>query len=108
MFDIDCFGTRRAQYVIDAIADCNISRFYNHSCDPNMAAYLLYVDTVDPLRHEIAFFTTREVDEGEELTFDYGAFRKVPRQRIEPVLECLCGSAKCKNWVPLFTETVHV
>ncbi|OAJ37743.1 hypothetical protein BDEG_21733 [Batrachochytrium dendrobatidis JEL423] len=57
--------------IIDAYKCGNVSRFFNHSCVPNMASYCVQVDSVDPDVHHIAFFTVRPIAAGEELTFDY-------------------------------------
>lgn len=61
-------------YSLDAGHFGNFSRFFNHSCDPNMQIYHVYTDSVfDVARPWLAFFTQREVAEGEELTFSYSA-----------------------------------
>ncbi|KAH6575301.1 hypothetical protein BASA60_005105 [Batrachochytrium salamandrivorans] len=57
--------------IIDAYKCGNVSRFFNHSCCPNMASYCIQVDSTDPDLHHIAFFTLRDIEPGEELTFDY-------------------------------------
>ncbi|PWN19283.1 SET domain-containing protein, partial [Microstroma glucosiphilum] len=57
---------------IDAGPWGNVSRFLNHSCDPNCGTYYVWTDEVfDVRRPVICFFTRRDVAEGEELTFEY-------------------------------------
>lgn len=76
--------------VIDAAVDGNEARFINHSCDPNCDA------VVEDGR--IWIETTRDVEPGEELAYDY-AFELEERhtpaaKRLYP---CNCGSAKCRG-----------
>lgn len=66
---------------IDAGLFGNFSRFFNHSCDPNMSIYHVYTDPVfDISRAWQAFFTRRDVKEGEELTFSYSSIPDDPDQ----------------------------
>lgn len=61
------FMSLRADAVIDATMRGNISRFINHSCDPNAETQKWTVN--GELR--IGFFSTRTILAGEEITFDY-------------------------------------
>ncbi|KAI8900475.1 hypothetical protein BC833DRAFT_635728 [Globomyces pollinis-pini] len=108
MFDLDFFGYESSKYVIDAYDHGNISRLYNHSCEPNMATYSVFVDTHDPSRHELAFFTTRAIEPNEELTFDYRGFRSKSQKKDvgagkdRPGFQCYCGTKSCQGIIPLF------
>ncbi|VDO81682.1 unnamed protein product, partial [Onchocerca flexuosa] len=51
-------------YTIDAKKKGNIGRFFNHSCEPNIRAQLVYVDTHDFRLPWIAFFTTTKISAG--------------------------------------------
>lgn len=51
-------------YTIDAKKKGNIGRFFNHSCQPNIRAQLVYVDTHDFRLPWIAFFTTTKISAG--------------------------------------------
>jgi [histone H3]-lysine36 N-trimethyltransferase len=53
--------------VIDATRKGNISRYINHSCNPNAETQKWFVDGFT----RVGFFTTREVQPGEEISFDY-------------------------------------
>ncbi|XP_008486199.2 probable histone-lysine N-methyltransferase CG1716 [Diaphorina citri] len=57
----------RPDAIIDATMKGNISRFINHSCDPNSETQKWTVD--GELR--IGFFSRKNIKQGEELTFDY-------------------------------------
>lgn len=113
LFDLDFFGSEflmagkeNSKYVIDASRYGNISRLYNHSCEPNMATYTVFKDTHDPSRHELAFFCTKATEAGEELTFDYAGWMSSERgKNITPKDHrdvCLCGTPSCRGYVPLF------
>lgn len=40
-------------------------------CDPNLQVYNVFIDNLDERLPRIAFFATRGIKAGEELTFDY-------------------------------------
>lgn len=61
------FMALRSDCVIDATIKGNISRFINHSCDPNAETQKWTVN--GELR--IGFFSTRTIQPDEEITFDY-------------------------------------
>lgn len=61
------FMALRSDCVIDATARGNISRFINHSCDPNAETQKWTVN--GELR--IGFFSTQNIAPGQEITFDY-------------------------------------
>lgn len=78
--------------VIDAAVDGNEARFLNHSCDPNCDA------VIDDDR--IWIETIRDVEPGEELTYDYAY---VLEERHTPAAKrrfpCHCGTANCRGTI---------
>jgi len=66
-------------------------RFLNHSCEPNCAVYWSENDREAGRPPEVWIETLRAVNEGEELTIDYGW--------SSANIECLCGSPKCRGWI---------
>lgn len=76
--------------VIDAAVGGNISRWINHSCDPNCETY----EEDD----RIFVHALRGLRPGEELFYDY---KIVPAERrtkkVEKDYACLCGTAKCRG-----------
>lgn len=76
--------------VIDAGRGGNMSRWINHSCDPNCDA------VVDDGRVWIQ--SIRDIAPGEELTYDYNF---VLDERHTPSLKkrykCICGTEKCRG-----------
>ncbi|XP_035781807.1 histone-lysine N-methyltransferase Su(var)3-9-like isoform X1 [Anopheles albimanus] len=70
LFDLDFNGADNL-YTLDAAYYGNISRFYNHSCDPNCGIWSVWIDCLDPNLPRLAFFALRRIEAGEELTFNY-------------------------------------
>ena len=58
-------------YVMDAHYKGNVSRFYNHSCSPNVFVQNVFVETWDVRFPWVAFFTTSSIKAGTELVWDY-------------------------------------
>ncbi|CAG9853837.1 unnamed protein product [Phyllotreta striolata] len=84
------FMALRADAVIDATMKGNISRFINHSCDPNAETQKWTVN--GELR--IGFFSTRTILAGEEITFDY-RFQRYGKE----AQKCYCGASICRGWL---------
>lgn len=84
------FMTLRADEIIDATFKGNLSRFINHSCDPNCETQKWTVNGL--LR--IGFFTLKHITAGEELTFDYKL------QRYGKVAQvCYCEGLNCRGFI---------
>lgn len=69
--DIDCEYGEESAFTVDARRYGNATRFINHSCDPNLRVLAVVIDCQDTRLHGIAFFTARDIQPGEQLTFDY-------------------------------------
>lgn len=76
--------------VIDPTYKGNLARFINHSCDPNCETQKWHV-----LGEVcVGIFTLKDVNEGEELTFNYGFdIMKTTFQK------CLCKTKNCKGYL---------
>jgi hypothetical protein len=85
---------------IDAQKYGTISRFINHSCDPNMSAYIVRIGCVDDRLLRIAFFTTKPIKKGDELTIDYNWPQA--KEFKEGVLKCSCGARNCRGLFQLY------
>lgn len=103
LFDLD-FNDGECLYTLDAKTFGNISHFINHSCNPNLDVYAVWVDTLDPNIPRIAFFANRRIMLGEELTFDYqmtvsevGGSSLSPRKKER--IKCHCGSSNCRKYL---------
>ncbi len=76
--------------VIDAGVGGNEARFINHSCDPNCESVIeggrVYIDAL------------RDINPGEELTYDYKLTRDGPyRRELAERYACHCGSPDCRG-----------
>ncbi|XP_041712339.1 histone-lysine N-methyltransferase SUV39H1 isoform X1 [Coregonus clupeaformis] len=68
LFDLDYVED---EYTVDAARYGNVSHFVNHSCNPNLQVYNVFIDNLDERLPRLAFFSNRGIRAGEELTFDY-------------------------------------
>ena len=76
--------------VIDAGVGGNDARFFNHSCDPNCQSRIV--------RGRVYLETIRDIEPGEELTYDYeipreGETDETARQKYP----CFCGAKNCRG-----------
>ncbi|XP_054001737.1 histone-lysine N-methyltransferase SUV39H2 [Hylaeus anthracinus] len=72
LFDLDYNETEeQCPYTVDAAMYGNVSHFINHSCDPNLAVYAIWINCLDPNLPKLALFATRDIKRNEEITFDY-------------------------------------
>ncbi|XP_014379390.1 histone-lysine N-methyltransferase SUV39H1 isoform X2 [Alligator sinensis] len=115
LFDLDYVED---VYTVDAAYYGNISHFVNHSCDPNLQVYNVFIDNLDERLPRIALFATRPIRAGEELTFDYnmhvdpvdaestrmdsnlglaGGLAGSPKKRLR--IECKCGAPACRKYL---------
>ncbi|KAL8855744.1 MAG: hypothetical protein Q9178_007615 [Gyalolechia marmorata] len=78
--------------VIDATKRGGIARFINHSCTPNCTAKIITVDR----SKRIVIYALRDIDQDEELTYDYKFEREWGSDDRIP---CLCGSSGCKGFL---------
>nr|XP_055024326.1 histone-lysine N-methyltransferase SUV39H1-A [Misgurnus anguillicaudatus] len=114
LFDLDYVDD---VYTLDAAHYGNISHFVNHSCDPNLQVYNVFIDILDERLPRIAFFAKRGIKAGEELTFDYkmtldpidaesskmdldlnrAGNEGSPIKRVH--MECKCGMKNCRKYL---------
>lgn len=71
LFDLDFAEDGESMYAIDAAYFGDISHFVNHSCDPNLEVYVVWINNYNVQLSRIAFFSKRCIRQGEQLTFDY-------------------------------------
>jgi hypothetical protein len=77
---------------LDATCCGNISRFINHSHDPNLIAYPVHIDCIDVRVPRIAFFSLKEIGVGTELTIDY---HFMLCDNPEDWIQCHCNAVNC-------------
>ncbi|MCH2063462.1 MAG: SET domain-containing protein-lysine N-methyltransferase [Roseibacillus sp.] len=78
--------TLNKKWDIDGNVPWNTARLLNHSCAPNCEAWIE--------EKQIFLYSLRDIDMGEELTFDYGF--DIENYEDHP---CLCGNANCVGYI---------
>ncbi|ODM96262.1 Histone-lysine N-methyltransferase SUV39H2 [Orchesella cincta] len=115
LFDLDFNDPEAYPYSVDASKYGNVAHFINHSCNPNLGVYAVWVDCLDPNLPKLAMFALRDIPRNEELTFDYNIQLSGTKSRQEeqeadeketdqekPVGKktiCLCGADKCRKFI---------
>uniref|UniRef100_A0A6P6XRU4 [histone H3]-lysine(36) N-trimethyltransferase n=1 Tax=Dermatophagoides pteronyssinus TaxID=6956 RepID=A0A6P6XRU4_DERPT len=84
------FMALKSDEIIDATFKGNMTRFINHSCEPNSITQKWTVN--GELR--IGFFTIKPVAAGEEITFDY-QFQRYGKK----AQKCYCESISCRGYI---------
>ncbi|CUA67552.1 hypothetical protein RSOLAG22IIIB_13437 [Rhizoctonia solani] len=96
-------------YAVDAFHAGNFTRYFNHSCEPNLQLSAYYCDDVDIQKPLIALFTCDDVKAGTELTFSYTGLdvndeedrrkvrkiKKAGKDGAKVCEKCLCGAPRC-------------
>ena len=76
------------KYDIDGAKSFNKARFINHSCNPNCE--------VDIIRGRIWISSIKQIQKGEELTYDYGY--EFDKDDYKDHI-CKCGSKNCIGYI---------
>lgn len=84
------FMALKSNAIIDATKKGNISRFINHSCDPNAETQKWTVN--GELR--VGFFSRKDIKKGDEITFDY-QYQRYGKE----AQRCYCEAASCRGWI---------
>lgn len=79
LFTLDNYWT------IDGSVGGSGAEFINHSCDPNLYAWIF--------KGHILYMSKRAIEPGEELTVDYHFSKTIDK------VPCKCGSAKCRGTI---------
>jgi SET domain-containing protein len=74
------------RYAIDGEALENLARYINHSCDPNCAS--------DKIAGRLWIIAIRDIQAGEELTYNYGYTQENYQQ-----YPCTCGAKNCCGYI---------
>eukprot|EP00511_Aplanochytrium_stocchinoi_P005385 CAMPEP_0204838734 /NCGR_PEP_ID=MMETSP1346-20131115/31738_1 /ASSEMBLY_ACC=CAM_ASM_000771 /TAXON_ID=215587 /ORGANISM="Aplanochytrium stocchinoi, Strain GSBS06" /LENGTH=243 /DNA_ID=CAMNT_0051974953 /DNA_START=116 /DNA_END=847 /DNA_ORIENTATION=- len=73
--------------IVDAKTKGNLSRFVNHSCDPNCRVEKWCINGV----MRLGFFAKQSIAAGTELTYDYKFYTN------DKALVCRCGADNCRG-----------
>lgn len=86
--------------LLDATRIGNVARFVNHSCEPNLVSREVLRGSEGSKGHPRIFLTTsRQVEAGEEIAYNYHPGRVKIAHAVTRTVRCLCGAAKCTGWV---------
>ncbi len=88
--------TLNDEYVIDGNEGGNVSRWINHSCNPNCES--LVEENAKGKRHKDKVFieAMRDIAAGEELTYNYGIVLDEPHNaKNKKLWACRCGEKGC-------------
>ena len=120
LFDLDFNLGEENIYTVDAAYFGNLSHFINHSCDPNLNIFSVFINNLDPNMPQLAMFAKRDIKRGEQITFDYcqstshdpqssvlvspskAVSRTLPVEEEEAgetqlKSECRCGARNCRK-----------
>lgn len=96
MFDLD-YNTEKNNcvYSVDATTFGNVSHFINHSCSSNLSIYAVWIDCLDLDIPTLALFASKDIEAGEEITFNYRTSVDNDNRRIK----CKCQSDNCQGYL---------
>lgn len=121
LFDLDFNLGEENLYTVDAAFYGNLSHFVNHSCDPNLNIFNVYINCLDPNMPQLCLFAKRDIKKGEQVTFDYCqstgntnkdenegvlaspsktatiSSTKKTRNDVATPTECRCGAKNCRK-----------
>lgn len=88
LFSLDFFpedenGNPRKPFVVDGRKYGSITRFMNHSCNPNCKMFSVSSNHADTRIYDLAFFALRDLEPNTELTFDYNPNYKEAKRELE-------------------------
>lgn len=97
----ESYETVNIKTCIDSELYGNMSRFINHSCEPNLYLEIIRTNYFIP---QIAFFALKDIKAGEELTFCYNNTNFENEERksnfSSSYKACECYSKNCLNFLP--------
>lgn len=99
-------------YVVDGQHKGGVTRFINHSCEPNCRQYTVSFNKNDARVYDLAFFAIEDIPAGRELTFDYLDKDEEEEDKVIAKREaaardpnnvgkvlCNCGATKCRGFL---------
>ncbi|HET8897455.1 MAG TPA: SET domain-containing protein-lysine N-methyltransferase [Rhodanobacteraceae bacterium] len=90
--------TLNEKYILDANHDGNNARWINHSCEPNCEAAIHEASDGNPRHDRVIIEAVRDIEPGEELTYNYGIVLEIPHTaRMKKLWACRCGSPRCSG-----------
>lgn len=113
LFSLDKFKDQIPEddiLTVDGSEMGGVSRFINHSCEPNCAIYTISYNKHDVLRYNLAFFAQDHIPKGEEFTFDYNGqtqqeieynpdLFESSQKATKSRMKCYCGAPSCRGYL---------
>ncbi|EZA53874.1 Histone-lysine N-methyltransferase SETMAR [Ooceraea biroi] len=90
-------GDRAIATCIDPTYFGNIGRYANHSCWPNSSLVPIRIEGIVP---RLCLFASRDIENEEEVTFDYAGGAMANSVHYLSDTPCLCGSSNCFRYLP--------
>lgn len=89
-------------FYIDGENFGTVTRFVNHSCEPNCKIIPVVPPRGTKHIYYVAFFAIKDIPAGTELTIDYDPDIHSEEDITDDVVLCKCGSSKCRKrlWAP--------
>ncbi|TKR81551.1 hypothetical protein L596_015404 [Steinernema carpocapsae] len=81
--------------IVDPYYLGNVTRFFNHSCESNLAPFRFYKVHRRKLHPHLGFYASRDIEKNEELTIHYGWDWWIDAFQKGYVSCCQCGTPKC-------------
>jgi len=104
VLSLDVFITdEQKMYHVDGGVFGSVTRFVNHSCEPNCTVLPVVLSSDTKQIYHVAFFAIKDIPAGTELTIDYDPSLAGDDEALDAaVVQCRCGSAKCRKrlWRP--------
>lgn len=112
IMSLDMFiSEEKAHFHIDGANFGSLTRFVNHSCDPNAKTIPVVLSGDTRHIYHVAFFAVKDISRGSEITIDYNPdLKDQPLDDVQAgdealdsaIVQCKCGSAKCRKrlWMP--------
>lgn len=105
--ELDVFtaeGSDATKLVIDGANFGSVTRFVNHSCEPNAKTLPVVLQTDTKHLYHVAFFAVKDIPKGTEITIDYDPDLNALEDDTldDAVVQCRCGSENCRKrlWAP--------
>lgn len=80
-----------SEFLIDGRTRGNVTRYINHSCEPNLIVQCVFIGNERLPR--ICLFAWKDIEPGEELCYDYAQ----EQNSAAAPFQCNCGAPKCKS-----------
>ncbi|KAL2370495.1 histone-lysine n-methyltransferase [Blastomyces gilchristii SLH14081] len=99
LFQLDFFSQDDDYYVVDGRKYGSITRFMNHSCNPNCKMFPVSQYDAELKIFDMAFFAIKDIPAGTELSFDYCPnYNMESSKQSDPQdVPCLCGEPNCRR-----------